>query len=143
MGSRVRGQTPRPAAGRGGPVTTDQRTPPDDPLSTALAFDSHFEWPLDDERRPIIPAAYRRGNVRTTVRRGVGRNSHRAGYHAVRSPLYTAKVAWYAHVGAVRIIGKTVRWWWVLEQHQLPSLDRKSTRLNSSHVQPSRMPSSA
>jgi DNA segregation ATPase FtsK/SpoIIIE, S-DNA-T family len=108
-----------------------------DPLEAALKFDTHFEWPLDDEpeptrapvyvdvtvrddeRRPIIPAAYRRGNVRTTVRRGVGRNSHRAGYHVVRAPLYATKVAWYSTVGSVRILGKSIRWWWVLEQHQL------------------------
>lgn len=117
---------------------TDQQPDHKDPLNTALAFDTHFEWPLDDEepeptrapifvdavvrdddRRPIIPAGYRRGNVRSTVRRGVGRNSHRAGYHAVRLPLYGTKVAWYSAVGSVRIVGKSIRWWWVMEQHHL------------------------
>lgn len=116
---------------------TDVQHDRQDPLSTALTFDTHFEWELDeepeptrapifvdittrdDERRPIIPAAYRRGNVRTTVRRGVGRNTHRAGYHTVRAPLYATKVAWYSAVGTVRIVGKSIRWWWVTEQHQL------------------------
>ena len=33
--------------------------------------------------------------------------------------------------------------WWILEPIPIPATDRKSTRLNSSHYQPSRMPSSA
>ncbi|MFL6126317.1 hypothetical protein [Actinophytocola sp.] len=45
-----------------------------------------------------------------------------AGFHAVRSPLYMVKAAYYAVRGLLRVAGKQIQWWWVpgsyaMEQH--------------------------
>lgn len=73
----------------------------------------------DDELRPIVPAALRRGNLAPTVKRTAGRTGHRVAYHVVRSPGYTVAAAWWAVVGVFRLIGRQLRWWWLVEQHQL------------------------
>lgn len=73
----------------------------------------------DDELRPIVPAALRRGNLAPTVKRAAGRTGHRVAYHAVRSPGYAVAAAWWAVVGVFRLIGRQLRWWWLVEQHQL------------------------
>lgn len=119
---------------------TDQL--PGDALDIALTFDprdTHFEWPLDDEppaeqqhrpvyvdvltkdddRRPIVPASLRPENIATTTKRAAGRTAHRTGYHGLRVPRYLLLVGVWALVGVVRIAGKQIRWWWLLEAHQL------------------------
>jgi S-DNA-T family DNA segregation ATPase FtsK/SpoIIIE len=73
-------------------------------------------------RRPIIPPQLRPANVKATARRAGGRAAHVAGYHAVRSPLYLVKAAYYAVRGLLRVAGKQIQWWWVpgsyaMEQH--------------------------
>jgi len=72
-----------------------------------------------DELRPIVPAALRPGNLAPTVKRAAGRTGHRVAYHVVRSPGYTVAAAWWAVVGVFRLIGRQLRWWWLVEQHQL------------------------
>jgi DNA segregation ATPase FtsK/SpoIIIE, S-DNA-T family len=73
----------------------------------------------EHERRPILPAAYRRANLATTARRAAGRTGHRAAYHAVRVPWYVLLASMWAVVGVGRLVGRQVAWWWVLEQHPL------------------------
>ena len=77
--------------------------------------------PGGGERRPIVPLVLQRQNVRGTVAAFAGLQWHRSRYHGLRAPLYLlAAVAW-AVVGLVRIIGRQVAWWWVIEQHALRS----------------------
>ncbi|WP_327008537.1 cell division protein FtsK [Dactylosporangium sp. NBC_01737] len=74
----------------------------------------------DHERRPIIPATLRGvDNVKAAGRRAAGRAGHTLAYHAVRSPLYIVLAAFWALVGVGRLVGRQLRWWWVLEQHAL------------------------
>jgi hypothetical protein len=101
--------------------------------------DTHFDYALDDEpeptrapvyvdavvrehtKLPIIPASLRgRANIKTTVKRAAGRTGHRAAFHAVRVPiLYLPLAVKWAVVGVFRVAGHQIKWWWVLEQHQL------------------------
>jgi DNA segregation ATPase FtsK/SpoIIIE, S-DNA-T family len=99
-------------------------------------LDTHYEIALDEEpdrrpvyvdvvarehqRRPIIPASVRPANLAGTVRYHAGRTAHRVGYHAVRAvPVYLPKALFWALVGVFRVAGRQIRWWWVVEQHQL------------------------
>lgn len=101
-------------------------------------FDTSFEVDLDDEpeptrepiyvdvvtkdheRRPVIPAALRGvDNVKAAGKRAAGRAGHTVAYHAVRAPLYVLLAVFWAVVGVGRLIGRQLRWWWVLEQHAL------------------------
>jgi len=72
-----------------------------------------------DGREPIIPAAYRPENIKATVRLAVQRALHVAGFHAVRVPLYGAKVAFWGVVGGFRLVNRQLRWWWLTEQFQV------------------------
>jgi S-DNA-T family DNA segregation ATPase FtsK/SpoIIIE len=94
------------------------------------SLDTHYEVALDEEpatnrpavyvdvvareheRRPIIPAAWRPGNIRATLRYHAGRTGHRAGYHAARLPRYALLAAFWALVGVFRVAGRQLRWWW-------------------------------
>jgi hypothetical protein len=100
-------------------------------------LDTHYEAILDDEpdirapvyvdvvarehdRRPIVPASLRRGNIGATARRAAGLNLHRAGYHGSRLlVLYVPLALWYSIIGLLRVLGRQIRWWWVMEQHAL------------------------
>lgn len=73
----------------------------------------------DDDRRPILPAAWRPGNIKGTLRWYAGRTAHRIAYHTVRLPRYVLLAVFWAVVGLARIIGRQIAWWWVLEQHAL------------------------
>ena len=73
-------------------------------------------------RQPIIPPHLRPANVKATAQRAGGRAAHVAGFHAVRTPLYMVKAAYYAVRGFLRVAGKQLSWWWVpgsyaMEQH--------------------------
>jgi S-DNA-T family DNA segregation ATPase FtsK/SpoIIIE len=67
----------------------------------------------DGERLPIIPAHLRPTNLPATVRRSAARSGHVAAFHAVRSPWYGCKVAFFAGRGLARLVGKQIAWWWV------------------------------
>ena len=63
------------------------------------------------KRRPIIPAWARSKAELATGARWLGEHvAHTAGYHAVRSPLYAAKLAARAPRGTARLVGGTYRW---------------------------------
>jgi len=106
-------------------------------VSSEVAHDTHYEAVLDEEPsrkpvyvdvvarqhelRPIIPASVRGwSNIKGTLRRFVGLNLHRAGYHGWRLPLvYVPLACMWAIVGLFKIAGKQIYWWWLLEQHGL------------------------
>ncbi|MEV0592461.1 hypothetical protein [Nonomuraea cavernae] len=72
-----------------------------------------------DKRRPIIPPGLRRGSLPGTVRKTAERVAYVAGFHAARAPWYTVQALWWAIVGVFRLIGRQLRWWWVIEQYTL------------------------
>ena len=104
-------------------------------MTDQQTFDTHYEAILDEEpdshrppvyvdvvarehdRRPIVPASLRRGQLAATLRRWFGLNLHRAGYHGPRLVLvYVPAACWYALVGLARLIRAQIDWWWVREQ---------------------------
>lgn len=100
-------------------------------------LDTHYEVALDDEpeptrepvyvdvvtkdstRHPVIPAQWRPGNVKATLRRQAEVTGHVTAYHLVRVPQYAAAAGLWSVVGAARLTGRQLRWWWVTEQHPL------------------------
>ncbi|MFF3867325.1 cell division protein FtsK [Micromonospora sp. NPDC001898] len=108
-----------------------------DGLAQGVPQDTHFEIELDDEpdtrkpvyvdvvskdddRRPIIPAQWRGpDSIKATLRRKAEVTGHVAAYHAVRSPRYAALALGWSVVGAARLTGRQLRWWWVAEQEHL------------------------
>src|SRR5690348_6514256 len=101
-------------------------------------LDTHYEIALDDEpepqrepvyvdlvtrdheHRPIIPAALRsREGIKQGVRRLAGRVGKVVGYHGLRLLWYVLLGCFWAPVGAAKLAGRQLHWWWVLEQHQL------------------------
>jgi S-DNA-T family DNA segregation ATPase FtsK/SpoIIIE len=74
----------------------------------------------DEPLRPIVPAEWRNRNQRRQVLRWMAWYAgYLARFHGLRTPKYAGKAALWAPVGAVRLVGRQVRWWWLLEQHQL------------------------
>jgi hypothetical protein len=72
------------------------------------------------ERRAIIPTHLRTvQGIRSTTKAMAGRTAYRASYHVLRSPRYALLAACWSVVGLVRLVGRQVAWWWLLEQHQL------------------------
>lgn len=92
----------------------------DDPESASqlAKADRHFTVALPDEekREAIIPAAFRPANIRRTLTRVVRRWLHITGFHAVRLPWYGAKAVLFGGIGAVRLVDRQLRWWWLTEQ---------------------------
>jgi DNA segregation ATPase FtsK/SpoIIIE, S-DNA-T family len=67
--------------------------------------------PRRTQRRPIIPAwLHGRTNLRATVRWVLNQAVYVVAFHGVRVPKYAARVAVYAPKGAVRTLGRLVRW---------------------------------
>ncbi|WP_163512420.1 cell division protein FtsK [Fodinicola acaciae] len=92
----------------------------DDPESASqlAKADRHFTVALPDEeqREAIIPAAFRPANIRRTLTRVARRWLHIAGFHAVRLPWYGAKTVLFGGIGALRLVDRQLRWWWLAEQ---------------------------
>lgn len=67
---------------------------------------------LDQPRRvPILPAWLTSADeARATLRRVLAVAGYHAGVHAVRTPVYLGKVAWYAPKGAARLTGRIIGW---------------------------------
>ncbi|MFI5064094.1 MAG: cell division protein FtsK [Streptosporangiales bacterium] len=71
-------------------------------------------------RRAVIPEAWQRANIRSTLGFHAGLNWHRAKYHGFRLPAYVTRTVLWAGLGVHRIIGTVLAWWhwvdgWVLE----------------------------
>ncbi|MFH8284714.1 cell division protein FtsK [Streptomyces antibioticus] len=62
-------------------------------------------------RRPVVPAWLRSVAELKTASAWVARHyAHAAGYHALRTPVYAARLALQAPAGAARFVGATMRW---------------------------------
>ena len=78
--------------------------------------------PPEGAKLPIIPAHLQSlEGIKAAGRRHAARQAHRAGYHGIRAPKYLLLALCWAVVGVFRLIGRQLRWWWVLEQHGLRS----------------------
>lgn len=73
------------------------------------------------ERRAIVPLPLQRANLRGTVSYHGGLLWHRSRYHGLRLVFYVIAMLVWAVVGCVRLAARQLRWWWVMEQHQLRS----------------------
>jgi DNA segregation ATPase FtsK/SpoIIIE, S-DNA-T family len=97
------------------------------PTETALAetpAPAYLATPgrVPGERLPVIPLHLRgRANLRATLVLAGAQNWHRARYHGVRFPLYLVAVIVWAVIGLVRLAGRQLAWWWVIEQDRLRS----------------------
>jgi hypothetical protein len=96
--------------------------------------DTHFDTALDEEptqggmpvdpppaddkgRQPIVPLGLSTvGAIKSTIKYGFGVACYHAGFHGLRSPWYAVQAAFWGTVGAVKLIGRQIRWWWVAEQ---------------------------
>ncbi|GHA41125.1 cell division protein FtsK [Streptomyces tauricus] len=66
---------------------------------------------LAARRRPVVPVWLKSLAELKTASAWVARHyAHSVGYHALRSPVYAARLAFQAPTGAARFIGGTVRW---------------------------------
>lgn len=110
--------------------------PDDQPAEGADQIDTSFEITLDDEpaagppvfvdqpskevvRRPIIPLHLRPANIRATTTRAVQRGAHIGGYHAVRSWWYALLTLFWGVWGVLKLFGREIKWWWLIEAHTL------------------------
>ena len=76
---------------------------------------STLTWSAPDraagQRAPIIPPWLRSAEARkAAVRQGVSAAGYHTAFHAVRTPVYTAKTLGYSVVGCGRMTGKVTRW---------------------------------
>ncbi|MFC9140694.1 cell division protein FtsK [Streptomyces bacillaris] len=63
------------------------------------------------KRRAIVPAWLRSGKeFQTAAKWATGHYGHLAGYHALRSPYYVARLTFQAPAGAAKFVGGTMRW---------------------------------
>ncbi|MGW4939920.1 cell division protein FtsK, partial [Streptomyces sp. NPDC004166] len=63
------------------------------------------------KRRAVVPLWLRSVSELKTASRWVTRHyAHTAGYHALRAPVYAARLALQAPTGAARFVGGTMRW---------------------------------
>jgi S-DNA-T family DNA segregation ATPase FtsK/SpoIIIE len=86
----------------GGPVD-----PPDEPRTLYANVVQRRDEPL----RPIVPAEWRNRDQRREVLRWLlWYGWYLVRFHAVRSPKYTGKTAWYTPRGAWRLLVRIVRW---------------------------------
>ena len=73
------------------------------------------------QRRPILPPALHRDNLRPATQFYTGRLTHTVLYHVVRIPGYTLRVLAYTPRGAGRIAGSAVSWVTVADARPLKS----------------------
>ena len=127
----------------------DTTAPADPPAEATRNADTAYEVVLDErpppqgvvvpvdappiaegEREPIIPAHLLPANIGTTLNYTLHRWAYVAGFHAVRTPVYAAKVGVFAARGLFRLIGQQVSWWWVRHQFALlqHAADAKDTK---------------
>ncbi|MEU8185980.1 cell division protein FtsK [Micromonospora carbonacea] len=99
-------------------ITPEPTGPPVDQPEREPVFAAIVGKPAD--RRPVIPASLRGGNLAPTVKQTTSEVAHRAAYHAVRAPLmYLPLTMLWAGWGILRLVNRQLRWWWVVEQEPL------------------------
>jgi hypothetical protein len=78
--------------------------------------------PLDGERRPVIPRHLRTvAGVRERAAHYGTAVAHHGSFHAIRSPWYLLQATGWALWGAIVLLDRVRRWWWVTEQAYLRS----------------------
>ncbi|BFV58724.1 FtsK/SpoIIIE domain-containing protein [Kitasatospora sp. CMC57] len=83
----------------------------DTPAPKTDALASRWATARAAKRRPIIPAwAKSKLELAAAAKWAAGHAGHTLGYHAVRSPLYAAKLAARSPRGTSRLVGGTWRW---------------------------------
>jgi DNA segregation ATPase FtsK/SpoIIIE, S-DNA-T family len=116
--------TPPPSA-RTEPADTSLEVELDpEPDTAPEPVDDGIGYMLDDEPEayPVIPESLRSlPAARAALARPARIAAHRTAFHGVRAPLYLVQVSFWALVGAGRIAGRQVAWWWVTETHSLRS----------------------
>jgi S-DNA-T family DNA segregation ATPase FtsK/SpoIIIE len=119
------GRTPDSAAAPGAASDTSYEVALDDDTDEAPeAVDDGIGFVLDDEPEtyPVIPEHLRTlDGIRGTAARHGRWLGHRAAFHGVRLPMYSVLTVWWAGVGAVRLAGRQLAWWWVPETDVLKS----------------------
>ena len=127
----------------GGQVVPFPGRAPDDDAAPAAASDTSYEVALDDDTAnapapvddgigfvlddepdayPVIPDHLRTlDGIRGTLDRHARRLGHRVAFHGVRAPWYAVLTVWWAPVGAARLAGRQLSWWWVTETELLRS----------------------
>ncbi|RZU51910.1 hypothetical protein EV385_3746 [Krasilnikovia cinnamomea] len=107
-----------------------RRTRPDDGADSGTHFDATLDeepspggMPVDPPeaddqgRQPIVPLGLSTlGAIKSTIKYGVGVAAYHAGFHGLRAPWYALQAAFWGTVGAVKLIGRQISWWWVAEQ---------------------------
>jgi len=91
-------------------------TPPDETALPELV--GEVVAGTEDAWLPVFPHWATADSLRYYRARAV----HAGLKHTLHSPEYLAKTLLYGVVGIFRLAGRQIRWWWVLEQHELRSL---------------------
>ncbi len=116
-------------------------TDPDTVTVVGEVSEGHFDVALDEEpqhggaavdalptigpsgaaaRLPIIPPGLAGWlNIKATIQDALMLAGHVSAFHLVRAPWYGAQVLFWALVGVPVLIGRQLRWWWLVEQHGL------------------------
>ncbi|MGA5272565.1 cell division protein FtsK [Streptomyces cellulosae] len=88
------------------PVMVDRPTPP--PAATGPGYLGRL---AAARRRPVVPVWLRSVAELRTATAWVARHyAHTIGYHALRAPVYAARLTLQAPTGAARFVGGTMRW---------------------------------
>ncbi|WP_328888342.1 cell division protein FtsK [Streptomyces sp. NBC_00316] len=101
-GSESGGPIPTRSGSGSGPVMVDG------PAPAGLGFRDRVKGA---KRRPIVPMWLKSTEeLKTATGWVAGHYGHKAGYHALRSPVYVARLALLSPRGAVKFVGDTMRW---------------------------------
>ncbi len=117
---------PSPSSGRDAtPADTSLEVELDaEPETDPEPVDDGIGYMLDDEPEvyPIIPEHLRSlSGIRGALSRHGRIVGHRTAFHGVRAPGYAVQMTFWAVVGARRVTGRQVAWWWVAETGSLRS----------------------
>jgi S-DNA-T family DNA segregation ATPase FtsK/SpoIIIE len=98
----------------------------DEPDALPVPVDDGFGYVLDEDEPhsyPVIPEHLRSlDGIAGALARHVRRIGHRVAFHGLRSPVYLVRITWRAGVGAFRLGGRQLAWWWVAETGHLRSV---------------------
>jgi S-DNA-T family DNA segregation ATPase FtsK/SpoIIIE len=96
----------------------------DEPATGPEPVDDGFGYALpdDEDEYPVIPHHLR---TLAGIGEALGRHGrllrHRTAFHGLRSPVYLVKALGWAVVGAARMAGRVLSWWWVPDMDTLAS----------------------
>ena len=68
--------------------------------------------PVPAGRLPVVPLNWQtKAGRHIEIERHKAALKHRAGFHGLRSPVYLVQVAFWAQVGAVKLLFRWLHWW--------------------------------